>query len=123
MTDTKPRILVLEDHEPIAELISFYFEERGYQIKVIYRGSELFQSIKDFKPDLITIDIELPDADGMELFRQLQTQPGTKSIPVVFVSVHESQREMGMELGAKGFIAKPFAEGDLHQAVLDALEN
>lgn len=123
MTDTKPRILILEDHAPIAELISYYFEERGYQLKVIARGGELFQSIKDFKPDLITIDIELPDADGMELFRQLQTQSGTKSIPVVFISIHEDQREKGMELGAKGFIVKPFVEGDLHQAVLDALEN
>lgn len=123
MADTNPRILVLEDNEPIAELIRFYFEERGYLVKVIYRGSELFQSVKDFKPDLITIDIELPDADGMELFRQLQARSDTKSIPAVFISIHESQREMGLELGAKGFIAKPFAENELHQVVLAALES
>lgn len=122
MNNAAKRILVLEDNKPVAELIKFYFEEVGYQVKVLYQGSELLQSIKDFNPDLITIDIELPDADGMQIFRQLQNQPDTKSIPVVFVSIHEDQQELGLQLGAKGFVIKPFKEDELHQVVSEALK-
>ena len=123
MTIKSKRILVLEDNEPIAELIRFYFDEAGYDVKVINLGGELIKNIKDFKPDLITIDIELPDSDGMDLFRKLQAQPNMKSIPVIFISVHADQQDLGLQLGAKGFVIKPFAESDLQKVVLAVLES
>jgi len=122
MSEVSKRILVLEDNKPVAELLKFYFGEQGYQVKVIYQGKEFFQAIEDFKPDLVTIDIELPDEDGMELFRQLQANPEKKTIPVVFISIHEEQQELGLQLGAKGFILKPFVENELCQVILEAME-
>ena len=116
------RVLVLEDNESNAELIRFYLEEMGYRVKIISEGGLLFRAIADFKPDLVTIDIELPDANGIELFRQMQSNPDLQSVPVVFITVQESASEGGIALGARGFLSKPFSDSDLQQVVQQALQ-
>lgn len=117
-----PHALVLEDNDVIAELIRFYLEEAGCEVQVIEYGRAIFETIASFNPDLITLDVELPDVDGLYVFRQLRTRPETHAIPVVFISVAEDRREESLELGAQSFIVKPFSGADLRRALRAALQ-
>ncbi len=117
-----PHALVLEDNDVVAELIRFYLEEAGCEVLIIESGRVIFETITSFKPDLITLDVELPDVDGLYIFRQLKTHADTHTIPVVFISVAEDRRDEIMELGAQSFVVKPFSGSDLRRALRLALQ-
>lgn len=115
----KKKIMVLEDDDAVADLMKYYFEEKGYQVKVSLTAAGFIDSVATFEPDLITLDILLPDTNGFDVFRELKQDKRTKDIPIVFVSVREADKDRGLEMGAKGFVVKPFNEGDLIKTIDD----
>lgn len=115
----KKKIMVLEDDDAVADLMKYYFEEKGYQVKVSLTAAGFIDSVATFEPDLITLDILLPDTNGFDVFRELKMDKRTKDIPIVFVSVREADKDRGLEMGAKGFVVKPFNEGDLIKTIDD----
>ena len=104
------RVMILEDDESNAELISFYLKEEGFETAISPTGSDFLDKVVAYQPDLITIDILLPDADGLQVFKALLMDKRTKDIPVIFITVEESKHQKGIEMGASGFITKPFSE-------------
>ena len=74
-------------------------------------------------PDLISLDIVLPDGDGFEVFEALIDNPQTKNIPVVIVTVQEHDMDKGSRMGAREFVIKPFTEGDLKKAFAAVLKS
>ena len=114
------KIMILEDDEATAELMKFYLQEEGFQISISSRGSCFLTKAAEFQPDLITLDVLLPDADGFSIFQKLQEDERTKNIPVIFVTVRE-EKEKGIKMGASGYIVKPFNEGELKGAVKSIL--
>lgn len=121
-TEMKKRILVIEDDIAISDLLKFYFEDEGYEVHTCFTAVDFYQ-IKSFKPDLITLDILLPDANGLDILRDLQNSDITCKIPVLLISVKESDKEKGLELGAVGFIGKPLDENTLKNTVNNILKN
>lgn len=119
----KKRILVLEDDIGTADLLKFYFEEEGFSVQNCFTAKKFYTQIEKFNPDLITIDILLPDANGIDILRDLQSSDKTSGIPVLLISVKESEREKGLQLGALGFFGKPIKENALKDAVNDILKN
>lgn len=115
----KKKIMVLEDDDAVADLMKYYFEDKGYQVKVSLTAAGFIDSVATFEPDLITLDILLPDTNGFDVFRELKQDKRTKDIPIVFVSVREADKDRGLEMGAKGFVVKPFNEGDLIKTIDD----
>lgn len=115
---TRPRILILEDNDAIARLMQLFLEEEGYEVRISERGRQVFNIVSEFEPDLITLDILLPDVDGLHIFRQLKSQPLTRGIPIVFVTALEDRMEEGLMMGAQGFVPKPFVKHELN-AVID----
>jgi len=109
--------MILEDNESNADLISFYLKEEGFETAVAATGSDFVNRVAAYGPDLITIDILLPDADGLEVFQELLQEKRTKDIPVVFVTVEEAKQKKGLEMGACGFITKPFTEKTLKEVI------
>jgi DNA-binding response OmpR family regulator len=99
-------VLVVEDDKDIAELIGRHLVSHGYQVSIAGRAKEALEKARANKPNLITLDIYLPDADGFELLQQLKNDPTTNDIPVVIVSVMGDQRE-GLRLGAVDYLTKP----------------
>ncbi|HSD83300.1 MAG TPA: response regulator, partial [Anaerolineae bacterium] len=99
-------VLVVEDDKDIAELIGRHLVSHGYQVSIAGRAKEALDKARTNKPNLITLDIYLPDADGFELLQQLKNDPLTNDIPVVIVSVMGDQRE-GLRLGAVDYLTKP----------------
>ena len=118
----KKRILVLEDDEATAELIKFYLKEEGYEVATSLKGENFVERAAEYNPDLITIDILLPDSDGFKVFGELGQDERTKHIPVIFITVSESEKEKGLKMGAQGYIVKPFKEKGLKETVKDVFK-
>jgi DNA-binding response OmpR family regulator len=115
------KIMILEDDEATAELIKFYLQEEGYEVAVSLRGEGFIDRVAKYQPDLITLDILLPDADGFGIFKKLQKDKRTKNIPVIFVTVKEGEKEKGIKMGASGYIVKPFNEEELKGTIKSIL--
>ena len=115
------KIMILEDDEATAELIKFYLQEEGLQVAISTRGKNFLAKVAEYNPDLITLDVLLPDADGFSIFKKLQRDERTKNIPVIFVTVKEGEKEKGIKMGASGYIVKPFKEEELKGTIKSIL--
>ncbi|MFX1347759.1 MAG: response regulator [Promethearchaeota archaeon] len=102
-------ILVIEDNESNIYLISFILEKRGYRVLQAYNGKEGFKIALEKKPDLIVMDWQLPDIDGIELTKGLKNNKDLKDCLILFCtsSVMRGDREKALEAGAVAYIEKP----------------
>lgn len=105
------KILVVDDENDILELVRYNLETKGYQISLAMTGEEAIESAKSSKPDLIILDLMLPGIDGLEVCRNLKSEPETKKIPIIMLTAkgEEADIVMGLELGADDYITKPFS--------------
>ena len=101
-----PKILIVEDELHIAQLFRHQLEMDGYTVSIVTRGAEALAKAQYERPDLISLDVMLPDINGFEVLRQLKTDPETKDIPVIITSIVADQ-EKGFALGATDYITKP----------------
>ncbi len=117
------RILVVEDDADIANMLQIYFSGQGYHVEVASRGSDALTKCKQHLPDLVVLDIMLPDMDGYAVCRQLRTTTRTKHIPIIFLTQKDerSDRIQGLELGADDYITKPFDIEELKLRVRRAI--
>jgi CheY-like chemotaxis protein/two-component sensor histidine kinase len=125
MTERAPeprpsKVLVVEDDLDVAKLIQFHLSDDGREVLVAQRGDEALALARKERPDLITLDIMLPDMSGFDLLETLKSDPRTDEIPVVIVSVVPDQQR-GLRLGAVAYVAKPIDEEKLLTAVRGAL--
>jgi len=100
------RVLVVEDDRDIAELINQHLTKGGYDVRIASRAKDALEQAQADRPDLITLDIYLPDRDGFEVLQELKTNAATADIPIVIVSVMPDQHE-GFRLGAVDYLTKP----------------
>lgn len=109
------KILIIEDDANIVELIRFNLEANNYIVDVAYHGKEGLSKIFEFMPDLILLDIMLPELDGHGVLNQLRNDDGIKNIPVVIVTAKtlELDKIVGFEIGADDYITKPFSVNEL----------
>ena len=105
------RMLIVEDELEIAELLRFHLEREGCDVRVIQSGRAALTAIQSSPPDLVLLDLMLPDLDGLEICRRLKRTDQTSSIPILIVSAkgEESDIVLGIELGADDYITKPFS--------------
>ena len=106
----KNRILVVEDEESLLKLESILFTSKGYRVTGVRGGKDALLSIAEERPDLVVLDIMLPDMDGFEVCRAIKENPDTSSIPVVMLTAKKSSRDLeaGKSAGADAYITKPF---------------
>src|ERR1700733_3900267 len=107
----KKKILVIEDDRDISELISYNLEREGYEIACLYDGSQAIDFVHKRKPELIILDLMLPEVDGIEICRTLKSDPNTKHIPIVMLTAKSEEADMvvGLQMGADDYIPKPFS--------------
>jgi DNA-binding response OmpR family regulator len=119
----KTRLLVVEDDVDIANMLKIYFSGMGFDVDVAHRGSDALEKTKHALPQLIVLDIMLPDIDGYEVCRNLRTSMRTSHIPVIFLTQKDerSDRLQGLELGADDYITKPFDIEELKLRVQGAI--
>jgi PAS domain S-box-containing protein len=109
-------VLVVEDDRDIAELIGRHLTASGYQVSIAGRAKDALEMARAHTPNLITLDIYLPDADGFELLQQLKNDPLTADVPVVIVSVMGDSQE-GLRMGAVDYLTKPIEPSRLVASV------
>lgn len=101
------RILIIEDEEAISDLISLYLGKEGFITKVSNNGQDGIDLVEKFNPDLILLDLMLPDINGFEVCKKISSQ---YSIPIIMITAKSDtiDKILGMELGADDYITKPF---------------
>jgi two-component system, OmpR family, alkaline phosphatase synthesis response regulator PhoP len=104
------RILVVDDDKQIVRLLRTYLEQSGYQIFVAYDGESALHIIRREQPDLVLLDLMLPDRDGWELTRVVRSDPGLQGLPVIMLTARADDQDkiVGLELGADDYVTKPF---------------
>ena len=109
------RVLVVEDERDVAELIRYNLGKEGYDVVVVSTGSDAVKQARDMRPDVVLLDIMVPQLNGWEVCRRLKRDPATKSIPVIMVTgrVEEGDKVLGFEMGADDYVTKPFSTREL----------
>ena len=116
----KAKILVVEDDKAVRNLITTTLETQNYQYHTAEKGSEALLEAVSFQPDVMLLDLGLPDADGLELLRELRQRYG---LPVIVVSARteESEKVAALDSGADDYITKPFGSPELLARIRAAL--
>lgn len=109
------KILVVDDEEPIQELLRFNLEKEGYIVRVAKDGQEALQDVENDQPDLLVLDLMLPGMDGLEVCRKLRSNPKFQQIPIIMLTAkgEEFDKVLGLELGADDYMTKPFSPREL----------
>jgi PleD family two-component response regulator len=117
------RILVVEDDFDISNMLRIYFAGQGYNVEVAARGTDALTVCSKQLPDLIVLDIMLPDMDGYAVCRELRTTTRTSHIPIIFLTQKDERGDKiaGLELGADDYITKPFDIEELKLRVRSAI--
>ncbi|MFQ5340271.1 MAG: response regulator [Anaerolineae bacterium] len=115
-------ILVVEDEPAIADLLRYQLEKAGYSVTSARNGQEGLRAARELLPDLITLDILLPDIDGFETIRRLQADKSTRDIPVVIVSIVRDDAQ-ALQLGVDAYLTKPIDERRLLDTVAGLLSD
>ena len=107
----KKRILVVEDDRDINELIRYNLERDGLEVLSLYDGGQVVDMAVTRKPDLILLDLMLPEMDGLDICRELKSDVNTKNIPIIMITAKgtESDVVLGLSLGADDYLPKPFS--------------
>jgi two-component system phosphate regulon response regulator PhoB len=115
MSAVTPLILIVDDEKDLRALLDFNLRQAGYRTVHAATGSEALARASTHRPDMILLDLNLPDVPGTEVCRQLKTDPATESIPIVMLTArsNEEDRVLGFELGAEDYVPKPFSVREL----------
>ena len=108
----KTKILVVDDDEHIAELISLYLIREGYDTKEVYNGNDAVKAFEEYKPNLIMLDIMLPGLDGYGVCKEIRK---TSGVPIIMLTAKGDtiDKVLGLELGADDYMVKPFEPKEL----------
>jgi two-component system alkaline phosphatase synthesis response regulator PhoP len=109
------RILIVEDDPDIAELVGRYLDKAGFRSERVASGREALRHISARPPDLVVLDLMLPQIDGLEVCRLIRADEKTAVIPIIMLTARaeESERIVGLEIGADDYLAKPFSPSEL----------
>lgn len=108
---SKKRILAVDDEESILQLLEYTLSREGYEVQTIASGGRVPDAVREFQPDLVILDLMLPEVDGMELCRKIKSNPKTQHLPVIMLTAKSEESDVisGLELGADDYITKPFS--------------
>jgi phosphate regulon transcriptional regulator PhoB len=109
------RIAIVEDEEELASLLDYNLKRSGYETQVLNGSSGTLRALEQTRPDLILLDVMLPEMDGFELCRQIRRSQSLARIPVLFLTARsdEVDRVLGLEIGGDDYMTKPFSPREL----------
>ena len=118
------RILVVDDEPDAIELIRFNLKASGYEVLTAEDGKEALAKARKFSPDMILLDVMLPEIDGLEVCKILRRDPATASLPIIMLTAKGSEidRVLGLEFGADDYVTKPFSPRELMLRVRNLLK-
>jgi CheY-like chemotaxis protein len=116
-------ILIVDDEPETVRVLATLLMLQGYSVRKAFRARQALEQISQQLPDLLLLDVMMPDIDGISLLRRLRSVPQTRDLPVVLVSARSSPEavQAGMAAGATGYITKPFNRTELYDRIARAL--
>jgi DNA-binding response OmpR family regulator len=122
---TQGSMLVVEDDFDISNMLQIFFTNQGYSVEVASRGYDALEMCRRLLPDVIILDIMLPDIDGYTVCKELRLDPQTQHIPILFLTQRDERSDLitGLELGADDYITKPFDIEELKLRVSTVLNH
>jgi len=102
------KILICDDDEGIADIVKIVLENKNYHVVSLTRSDHIYERIRSLEPDLILLDLWMPNLGGDEITRHLKQNEETKDIPIIIVSASKDTEQIAKEIGADGFLFKPF---------------
>ncbi|RLB70304.1 MAG: two-component system response regulator [Deltaproteobacteria bacterium] len=118
------KILIVEDEESLLKLESILLTTKGYLVQGATTGLAALEAIASETPDLILLDIMLPELDGFEVCKQIKKNPQTRHIPIIFLSAKKTPEDLARskEVGGDQYITKPFKSARVMEAIEKLLE-
>ncbi|GGH80390.1 two-component system response regulator VicR [Pullulanibacillus pueri] len=106
------KILVVDDEQPIADILEFNLKKEGFSVTVAYDGEQALEKVEQEEPDLILLDVMLPQRDGMEVCREIRKK---YNMPIIMLTAKDSEidKVLGLEMGADDYVTKPFSNREL----------
>lgn len=116
-------VLIADDDGDILSLVKAVLERSGHEVVAASDGAEALASVRARKPDLVVLDIAMPEVDGLEVLRRLRADPTTSELPVVLLSARaqEADVQRGFAIGASAYLKKPFSPRELSEHVAELL--
>ncbi len=114
-----PRVLIVDDEPNILLSLDYLLRKNGHQVSVARNGTEALQQIEEHPPEIVLLDIMMPDVDGYEICTRIKSQTETQHIKVVFLSAKSKKAdiEKGLSLGADMYLLKPFSNKEILQRI------
>lgn len=102
------KVLIIEDEQKIARLVRLYLEEAGFEVIMVYDGTQAVPAYRHERPDLVILDLNLPGVDGLDVCRLIRRE---SDVPIIMLTARsdEADRLIGLELGADDYVVKPFS--------------
>lgn len=124
MEEKEARLLIVEDDVDIADMLNDYFRSQGYAVSTVNWGEDALHACQTNLPDLVILDIRLPDIDGFEVARQLRTNRKTRHVPIIFLTEKRDRKDRmtGLALNVEDYITKPFDMYELRLRVRNTLK-
>ncbi len=119
---TKSTIMVVDDDPDLVDILRARLEQREFNVMGVYSGSQALAGIEKQKPNLIVLDIMMPEMDGLEVLRRLKAAPETSSIPIILLTALDEDEDIltGSKMGSDHYITNPFKSAHL-MTVIDHL--
>ena len=118
-------VLVCDDERHILESVTYVVRQEGYQVLTAEDGEQALCRARSERPDLVVLDIQLPDKSGLEVCRELKSDPETRGIYVILLTAlgRERDEEAGLQSGADEFLTKPFSPRELRRRLHELLDD
>lgn len=115
----KEKILIAEDEESLLRLETILLSSKGYRVTAVTEGRAALAAIDADRPDIVILDIMLPDMDGLDVCRRIRSDPATASIPVIILTGKKNSQDVsaGMAAGADAYVTKPFRTASVIEAI------
>lgn len=109
------RILVVDDEADVTELVAYHLKAKGFEVETLNNPNGSIGLARTFQPDLVILDVMMPDLNGIQICRMLRADPPLRHVPVIFLTAkaEENDRIQGLEIGADDYVSKPFSIKEL----------
>jgi len=119
------KILIADDNENIRDALTYLLEDEGYELLLAKDGADTLRKVRELKPDILFLDIMMPEVNGYDVCRTIKNDPDLKSIYVIMLTAkgQVAEQERGKEVGADEYIVKPFSPMEILARVKNLLQN
>jgi len=120
----KKKILIADDNENIRDALTYLLEDEGYALSMAKDGSDALKKVREFHPDILFLDIMMPEMNGYEVCRVIKSDPKLKNIYVIMLTAkgQVAEQERGKEVGADEYIVKPFSPMEILSKIKNILD-